>query len=108
VGYSNGANIASSMLLLRPEVTFSAVLFRAMVPFIPEKVPNLIGKNIFIGAGEYDPIVPPEQTKMLFRLLKDAGANVILHWQKNSGHELGYDDISVAKEWLSDLLKKMV
>src|SRR5215210_4687062 len=108
IGYSNGANIASSMLLLRPEVTFSAVLFRAMVPFIPEKVPNLIGKNIFIGAGEYDPIVPPEQTKMLFRLLKDAGANVILHWQKNSGHELGYDDISVAKEWLSDLLKKMV
>src|SRR5919109_2146465 len=46
VGYSNGANIASSMLLLRPEVTFSAVLFRAMVPFIPEKVPNLTGKNI--------------------------------------------------------------
>src|SRR5918993_3867929 len=98
VGYSNGANIASSMLLLRPEVTFSAVLFRAMVPFIPEKVPNLMGKNIFIGAGEYDPIVSPEQAKMLFRLFKDAGANVILHWQKNSGHELGYDDISAAKD----------
>jgi len=108
VGYSNGANIASSMLLLRPEVTFSAVLFRAMVPFIPEKVPNLMGKNIFIGAGEYDPIVSPEQAKMLFRLFKDAGANVILHWQKNSGHELGYDDISAAKDWLSDLSEKTV
>jgi predicted esterase len=82
MGYSNGANIASSMLLLRPGVTFSAVLFRAMVPFIPEKVPNLTGKNIFMGAGEYNPIVPPEQTKMLFRLFKDAEANVILHWQK--------------------------
>src|ERR671912_1346171 len=80
VGYSNGANIASSMLLLRPEVTFSAVLFRAMVPFIPEKVPNLMGKNMFIGAGEYDPIVSPEQAKMLFRLFKEAGANGILHW----------------------------
>lgn len=108
VGYSNGANIASSMLLLRPEVTFSAVLFRAMVPFIPEKAPNLTGKNIFMGAGEYDPIVPPEQTKMLFRLFKDAGANVILYWQKNSGHELGYDENSAAKDWLSDLSKKMV
>jgi phospholipase/carboxylesterase len=108
VGYSNGANIASSMLLLRPVVTFSAVLFRAMVPFIPEKVPNLMGKNIFIGAGEYDPIVSPEQAKMLFRLFKDAGANVILHWQKNSGHELGYDDISAAKDWLSDLSEKTV
>src|ERR671911_2467751 len=108
VGYSNGANIASTMLLLRPEVTFSAILFRAMVPFIPEKVPNLMGKNIFIGAGEYDPIVSPEQAKMLFRLFKDAGANVILHWQKNSGHELGYDDISAAKDWLSDLSEKTV
>jgi phospholipase/carboxylesterase len=106
VGYSNGANIASSMLFLRPEVTFSAVLFRAMVPFIPEKVPSLTGKNIFIGAGEYDPIVPPEQTKTLFRLFKDAGANVTLNWQKNSGHELGYNEISAGKDWLSDLPKK--
>jgi predicted esterase len=53
--------------------------------------------------SEYDPIVPPEQTKMLFRLFKDAGANVILYWQKNSGHELGYDENSAAKDWLSDL-----
>src|SRR5918994_2738278 len=108
VGYSNGANIASTMLLLRPEVTFSAILFRAMVPFIPEKVPNLTGKNIFMGAGEYDPIVSQEQTEMLFRLFKDSGANVILHWQKNSGHELGYDEISAAKDWLSNLSKKTV
>src|SRR5262245_19556299 len=55
VGYSNGANIASSLLLLRPEVTWSAVLFRAMVPFIPERVPNLATKNIFMGAGKHDP-----------------------------------------------------
>jgi phospholipase/carboxylesterase len=106
MGYSNGANIASSMLLLRPEVTFSAILFRAMVPFIPEKVPNLTGKNIFMGAGEYDPIVPREQTEMLFRLFEEAGANVMLHWQKNSGHELGYDEISAAKDWLSNLARK--
>src|ERR687897_835814 len=45
VGYSNGANIASSLLLLRPEVILSAVLFRAMVPFMPEKVPNLATKS---------------------------------------------------------------
>src|SRR5215203_453737 len=57
IGYSNGANIASSLLLLRPEIISSAVLFRAMVPFMPEKVPDLTTKNIFMGAGEYDPIV---------------------------------------------------
>jgi phospholipase/carboxylesterase len=106
VGYSNGANIASSLLLLSPEVISSAILFRAMVPFMPEKVPDLTTKNIFMGAGEYDPIVPREQTEMLFCLFEEAGANMILHWQKNSGHELGYDEISAAKDWLSNLPKK--
>jgi phospholipase/carboxylesterase len=68
-----------------------------MVPFIPEKVPNLSGKNIFIGAGQYDPIVPREQTETLFGLFKNAGANVVLHLQENSGHELGYDEISCSQ-----------
>jgi phospholipase/carboxylesterase len=103
IGYSNGANIASSLLLIRTEIITSAVLFRAMVPFMPEKVPNLSGKNIFIGAGQYDPIVPREQTETLFDLFKKAGANVVLHFQENSGHELGYDEISAAKDWLSNI-----
>ncbi len=105
IGYSNGANIASSLLLIHPEIITSAVLFRAMVPFMPEKVPNLSGKNIFIGAGQYDPIVPREQTETLFDLFKKAGANVVLHFQENSGHELGYDEISAAKDWLSNIPK---
>jgi phospholipase/carboxylesterase len=106
VGYSNGANIASSLFLLRPEVTWSAVLFRAMVPFIPERIPNLATKNIFMGAGKHDPIVPKEQTEMLFRMYKVAGAKVLLHWEENSGHELGYDEISIAKEWLANVHMK--
>jgi phospholipase/carboxylesterase len=103
IGYSNGANIASSLLLLRPEVMSSAILFRAMVPFSPKRVPNLTGKNIFMGAGEYDPIVPREQTEMLFRIFKQAQASIVLHWQKNSGHELGRDELSVAKGWLANI-----
>ena len=106
IGYSNGANIASSLLLLRSEVMSSAVLFRAMIPFMPEKVPNLSMKNIFLGAGENDPIVPRERTEMLFRLFKKAGANVVLHWQKNFGHQLGYDEVPAAKEWLSNITIK--
>jgi phospholipase/carboxylesterase len=74
-----------------------------MVPFIPEKVPNLTGKNIFIGAGQYDPIVSREQTETLFGFFKKAGANVVLHVQENSGHELGYNEISTAKDWVSNL-----
>src|SRR5215208_153317 len=103
VGYSNGANIASSLLLLRPEVLSSAVLFRAMIPLTPEKIPNLETKNIFRAAGERDPIVPREQTEMLYRLFKKGRANVSLRWQKNYGHQLSYDEISAAREWLSQL-----
>ena len=103
IGYSNGANIASSLLLLRQEVMSSAILFRAMVPFSPQRVPNLIEKNIFMGAGEYDPIVPREQTEMLFRIFKNAQASIVLHWQKNSGHELVRDELSVAKGWLANI-----
>jgi phospholipase/carboxylesterase len=76
-----------------------------MVPFIPAKVPNLSGKNIFIGAGQYDPIVPRKQTKTLFGFFEKAGANVVLNLQENSSHELGYDEISAAKDWLSNLPK---
>jgi predicted esterase len=103
VGYSNGANIASSLLLLHPEILSSAVLFRAMVPFIPEKVPDLKTKHIFMAAGKHDPIVPKEQTETLYRLYKKAGANVVLHWEENSGHELGYDEVPAAKGWLANI-----
>lgn len=103
IGYSNGANIASSLLLLRPEVLSSAVLFRPMIPLTPENIPNLETKNIFMAAGERDPIVPREQTEMLYALFKKAGAYVSLRWQKNSGHGLDYDEISAAREWLSQI-----
>src|SRR5262245_33613173 len=65
VGYSNGANIAASLLLLRSEVLSAAILFRAMVPLIPEQQPDLSSKPIFISAGSFDPIVPASNTKEL-------------------------------------------
>lgn len=106
LGYSNGANIASSLLLLHPEILSSAVLFRAMVPFIPEKVPDLKTKHIFMAAGKHDPIVPKEQTETLYRLYKKAGANVVLHWEEDSGHELGYDEVPAAKGWLANIARE--
>jgi predicted esterase len=100
VGYSNGANIASSLLLLHPEIFSAAILFRPMVPFIPDTLPNLISKNIFICAGEWDPIIPRQNTEKLFEIFKKAHAGVSIYWQK-SGHELGQEEIQAAKEWLS-------
>ena len=100
VGYSNGANIASSLLLLRPEILSAAILFRPMVPFIPDTLQNLISKNILICAGEWDPIVPRQNTEKLLDIFKKAHTNVSIYWQK-SGHELGQEEILAAKEWLS-------
>ena len=99
IGYSNGANIAASMLLLRPEILSSAILFRAMVPLVPETSPDLSNKNIFMSSGLYDPIVSKQEVERLFGLFKNAGAKVSLSWQE-SGHELTMDEIRKAKEWL--------
>lgn len=74
VGYSNGANIASSILLLYPEILSAAILFRAMVPLVPSILPDLANKHIFMFSGLYDPIVPGQEAERLFGLFKKAGA----------------------------------
>lgn len=94
VGYSNGANIAASMLLLRPEILSSA-----MVPLVPETLPDLSNKHIFMSSGLYDSIVSKQEAESLFGLFKNAGAKVSLGWQE-SGHELTMEEIQKAKEWL--------
>ncbi len=102
VGYSNGANIAASMLLLRPEVLSAAILFRAMVPLIPETLPDLSSARVWIGAGSSDPIVPVSETKKLAALLREAGVDVTIRFFQ-SGHELTPDDVDLAREWLRRL-----
>src|SRR4029453_2056036 len=81
VGYSNGANIAASVLLLRPQVLSAAVLFRAMVPLIPDKLPDLSSVHIWIGAGDQDPIVPASETTRLVEFLRRAGADVTIRFE---------------------------
>ena len=102
VGYSNGANIAASMLLLRPEIMHRAILFRAMVPLIPVKLPNLSSVRVWIGAGDQDPIVPASETKRLAEVLRRAGADVTIRFAK-AGHGLTKDDLEAARHWLGEL-----
>jgi phospholipase/carboxylesterase len=103
VGYSNGANIAASMLLLRPEILQAAILFRAMVPLIPETKPDLTSARVWIGAGTHDPIIPASNTKELVELLRSAGADVTIRFFQ-SGHELTSDDVDLAREWLTKVV----
>ena len=102
VGYSNGANIAAGMLLLRPEIMRAAILFRAMVPLVPDTLPDLSSARVWIGAGDQDPIVPASETKRLAELLRRAGADVTIRFLEG-GHELTRDDLDAAREWLTTL-----
>jgi predicted esterase len=102
VGYSNGANIAASMLLLRPEILHAAILFRAMVPLVPDNLPDLSSVQVWIGAGNQDPIIPTSETQRLVELLREAGADVTIRFLE-SGHELTRDDVDAAREWLTTL-----
>jgi predicted esterase len=100
VGYSNGANIAASILLLRPEILSAAILFRAMVPLVPETRPNLNSKRIWIGAGAHDPIIPASNTQELVEMLRSSGADVTIRFFQ-SGHQLTSEDVDLAREWLT-------
>ena len=80
VGFSNGANIAAALLLLRPGTLAGALLLRPMVPLVPDPLPALGGVPVQINAGVADPIVTPEQSEALGALLRQAGANVSLDW----------------------------
>jgi predicted esterase/catechol 2,3-dioxygenase-like lactoylglutathione lyase family enzyme len=99
VGFSNGANIAASVLLQRPGLLRGAVLFSPMVPFEPETLLRLDGTSVFIGAGRADPIAPPIHAERLAALLREAGADVTLHWDAG-GHTLTRSELSAAREWI--------
>jgi len=98
VGFSNGANIAASMMLLRPETLAGAVLLRPMVPFEPKQPPDLKGRRALVAAGKADPIVKPENSERLAAILEEAGADVTLHWSPG-GHTLDRADLSAAAAW---------
>lgn len=99
VGFSNGANIAASVLLREPGLLKRAVLFRAMVPFEPEQQPPLQGTSVYIGAGRLDPIIPQANVERLAAILRAGGAAVTLDWQP-AGHGLTKSDVDSARDWL--------
>jgi phospholipase/carboxylesterase len=102
VGLSNGANIAAAMLLLRPGVLGGALLFRPMVPLVPDPLPDLAELPVQLNAGRADPLVPPKQSEALADLLSRAGASVSLEWIAG-GHGLTRADLETGARWLSSV-----
>jgi predicted esterase len=105
VGYSNGANIASSLMFLHPHYETAGILFRPMLPFEPTLLRNFGGLAVFISAGKADPIVSPDAPAQLAAIFESGGADVSLFWH-DGGHELGSDDLIAAKKWLSEKAMK--
>lgn len=99
VGFSNGANIAASLLLLEPGVLAGAALSHPMVPLRPEAPLQSGGTPVFIGAGRADPIASPAEAEALADLLRAAGANVTLAWQPG-GHTLSHTEVQAMATWL--------
>ncbi|MDF2791762.1 MAG: carboxylesterase [Neobacillus sp.] len=98
IGYSNGANIAASLLFHYKNALKGAILHHPMVPRRGIDLPDLTGKNVFIAAGTNDPICPPSESSELQSLLENANAKVVLHWE-NRGHQLTREEVDAAAEW---------
>ncbi len=76
VGFSNGANMASAMLLERPGALAGAVLFAAMVPFAEPPAADLTGTAVAVVNGRRDPMATPGLTARLVAQLRERGATV--------------------------------
>ncbi|MBB4041905.1 phospholipase/carboxylesterase [Microvirga flocculans] len=100
VGFSNGANIAAAMLMLRPEALSGAALLRAMVPLSDAPKADLAGKRVLITSGAMDPIVPAENAKRLAASLSESGAEV-QHEILPTGHNLSQTDLQLMVRWFS-------
>lgn len=101
IGYSNGANIAGSLLFHYQGALRGAILHHPMVPIRGVELPDLTGVPIFIGAGSNDPLCTPQETEELDRLLQAAGASVTVHWEL-FGHQLTSSEAAAAAVWYTE------
>ena len=98
LGYSNGANIAAAVLLLRPKAFAGAALLRPMMPLRSVPRPDLAGKPVLLVSGLADPIAPPRTVEPLRAALAEAGARVH-HQALPLSHALARGDIDVLRRW---------
>lgn len=103
LGYSNGANMAASLLLAGTGLLDSAILLRPMVPFEPDPLPDLSGARVLLASGENDGICRPEESTRLAGLLRGAGASVEQYWAP-VGHGLTQGDIVAAQQFFAGLV----
>lgn len=102
IGYSNGANIAASLLFHYEDVLAGAILHHPMVPRRGIELPKLSAIPVFIGAGTNDPMCTAQELEDLEALLSSAGATVTTNWF-DFGHQLTIPEVHAAKEWYNSI-----
>src|SRR5690625_4830113 len=102
IGYSNGANIAASLLFHFQDALKGAILHHPMVPRRNIELPDLTGKKVFIAAGKNDPMCPAQESIDLETLLEEANANVEIYWE-NNGHQLTLTEVEAAADWYKQI-----
>jgi len=100
LGYSNGANVASTMMFVEPGILQGAVLFRPMLVYEPPEKNDLSGSAVFLSAGRMDPIVPIAIAERLVELFEAAHAEVTLESQFTA-HSLVPSEVREAADWLA-------
>jgi len=105
VGYSNGANIAVSLVLRRPGLLAGAALLRPTLPYDPDTEPALERTRVLVASGSRDPYSRPEATQGLVDVLRAAGADVSFELA-DTGHELLESDIVATHRWLAGVLSE--
>ncbi|MCQ4085315.1 alpha/beta hydrolase [Saccharibacillus sp. JS10] len=101
LGYSNGANIAASLMFHFDQAFKGAMLHHPMVPIRGLELPNMNGIQVFVGAGRNDGMVPADNTEELVQLLEGAGAEVKANWE-HFGHQLTRTEVEAARRWFEE------
>ena len=104
LGFSNGANVATTLLFRHPDLLAGAALLRPMLPYRPDPLPDLSAKRVLVDAGAADPMVPADQPPALADLLSEAGAEVTFQLSPGAGHGLVEDDLDALVVWFGEAL----
>lgn len=100
VGFSNGANIAAAVTLLRPGTLRAAALFSAMLPVPEPSEHDLSGTDVFLAGGTNDPMAPLESADRLAEALRSRGAGVET-FRHPGGHQVTMPSVDAAATWLA-------
>ena len=101
LGFSNGANIAVSLLFRHAGLLHGAALLRPMLPYEPDDGLDLGGTAVLVDSGDQDPYSSVVETEHLVQTLTGAGATVTAHVEPGAGHGLTQNDLDVTARWLA-------